>query len=99
MKSKIMGEVVFSGNMNPNPDGATEALIAAGFDVVRMPEHFHETAAVPGDEFLEASKVGDRNAIWEEIQEIVAPFNGDCDTCGEIDAYHRPFMYLRYSDN
>jgi hypothetical protein len=53
-----------------------------------------------GDEFLEASKVGDPDAIWKEIEEIVAPFNGDCQACGENEAHHVPFMYLhRYGKN
>jgi hypothetical protein len=34
---KIMGEVVFSGNCNPDPDGAAAALRAAGYEVYRMP--------------------------------------------------------------
>jgi hypothetical protein len=59
------------------------ALLAAGFAVVRMPERLHEHMAIPGDEFLEATKVGDLDAVWKEIEAIIEPFNGDCQSCGE----------------
>jgi hypothetical protein len=100
MKAKILGEVVFSGDLNPDADGAEAALLAAGFDVVRMPEHFHYHLAILGDEFLEASKSGtDADAIWEEIREIVKRFGGDCHECGEIEADHIPFLGIRLYGN
>jgi hypothetical protein len=93
--TKIMGEVCFSGDLNPNPDGCAAALRAAGFKVVRMPERFRKLMAVEGDEFLEASKVGtDLNAIWDEINAIAERFGGGCQECGEVSDGDVPFRSL-----
>jgi hypothetical protein len=95
MSKKIMGEVVFSGNLDPDPDGCAAALREAGFEVVRMDERFKKLMDVPGDEFLEATKVGTNlNAIWDEITAIVERFNGDCQQCGEISDDHVPLEFL-----
>lgn len=89
---KIMGSVVFTGGSDV--DAAAAALCEAGFDVVRMPEPFLERMDVPGDEFLEASKVGDLDAIWEEIKEIIKPFYGDCVECAEVSDHDVPFQFM-----
>lgn len=99
-KKKITGTVIFSGMGKPDPEGATAALQGAGFDVVRMSDHLLESIArglayVPGDEFLEASKFDiDEEDVWEEIREIIAPFDGDCSVCGEADEHELPFQFL-----
>jgi len=82
--TKTVGTIVFSGDMNPDPDGCEAALREAGYEVTRMPERFKKLMSVPGDEFLEAMKV------------IVEPFGADADDFGEFDpATHIPFQFLR----
>ena len=101
MSKKIMGEVVFSGNLDIDPNGCAAALREAGFEVHRMDERFRKLMAVPGDEFLEATKVGtDADAIWKEIDQIVERFDGDCQACGEISDDHVPLKFLHeHEDN
>jgi hypothetical protein len=49
----------------------------------------------PGDEFLEATKVGtNRDVIWNEIGAVVQGFGGDCDECGEVSDDHVPLQWL-----
>ena len=55
--TKVVGEVVFSGNLHPNPDGAEAALRKAGFAVVRFKPPPGVPGHEPGDELMEASKV------------------------------------------
>lgn len=95
MSKKIMGEVVFSGNLDPDPDGCAAALREAGFEVHRMPEHYRKHMEFPEDTFMEAVKVGtDLDAIWDEITAIVERFDGDCQACGEISDDHVPLKFL-----
>ena len=51
--SKYMCEIVFSGNLDINPDGCATALQAAGFEVARMEPRHRKLMAVEGDEFME----------------------------------------------
>jgi hypothetical protein len=94
--TKTVGTIVFSGDMNPDPDGCEAALREAGYEVTRMPERFKKLMSVPGDEFLEAMKVGTTDAICAELNAIVEPFGADADDFGEFDpATHIPFQFLR----
>ena len=36
----------------------------------------------------------DEEDVWEEIREIIAPFDGDCSVCGEADEHELPFQFL-----
>jgi hypothetical protein len=96
MTTKILCEVVFSANLTRDADEAAAALREAGYDVARMPEHLLATVDVLGDEFIEASKSGDPDKIWEEVKKIVEPYNGDATECGEVPADYAPFSEERW---
>ena len=45
---------IFSGDLpETNPDGAAEALRAAGYQVFRLPPELKKPLAVEGDDFIE----------------------------------------------
>jgi hypothetical protein len=99
MTSKIVGIIGFSGNdKGRNPDACADALRAAGFAVTRMDERYNRLMeippGIPGDEVMEAVKAGTVDDVWEEIDEIVEPFGGDCNEAGEISDDHIPFQDL-----
>ncbi len=92
----IIGVVVFSGDLEPDPDGAEGALREAGFEVARMPQKFRQHMAIAGDEYMEATRLGvDEDAMMDEIEAIVAPFGASCMECGFVAAGDVPFSYLR----
>ena len=73
----------FLGNIEGNdPDGAAEALRAAGYQVFRLPPELKAaTCEIEGDDFIEVRREGDAdddaiNAMWADAQRIVAPFKG-----------------------
>ena len=75
-KVKIMGTITFSGELDPDPSNAAEALRRAGFEVTMMPERFRSRLTHPEDDFMEASIGGiddDKivHAIMNEIDPIV----------------------------
>jgi hypothetical protein len=72
-----------------DPDGASDALRRAGFNVTRMPLRWRERMTFPEDEFILVTIEGsdDRKiirAVMDEINTIVRPFGGDLDECGPI---------------
>jgi hypothetical protein len=46
-KVKIMGTITFSGELDPDPSNAAEALRRAGFEVTMMPEKFRSRLTHP----------------------------------------------------
>jgi hypothetical protein len=88
-KVKIVGTIVFSGELHPDPSDAAEALRMAGFEVTMMPEQFLFRLAHPEDYFMEASIEGIDDekivgAIKNEIDAIVDPYGGLCMEWGPI---------------
>jgi hypothetical protein len=84
----IVGHIVFSGDLSPNPDAAAIALRKAGYTVARMPERFRPRLYHPSDDFMLASTgglVSDEykvaRAVIDEINAIVDGFGGTCDRC------------------
>jgi hypothetical protein len=98
---KIMATIVFTGDLDPDPDGAAAALRRAGYQVRRMPEKFRPTLAHPRDDFIEAlididiDSDGDKiiDAIWKEIDSIVDndQYAAMCIQCGFVAANYIPF--------
>jgi len=94
---KIMATIVFSGDLNPDPDAAAVALRKAGYEVRRMPEKFRPTLAHPRDDFIEALIESDGSddkivdAIWKEIDTIVDQYGALCPQCGFVAANYIPF--------
>jgi hypothetical protein len=90
---------LFCGNIpGDNPDGAAEALCAAGYQVFRLPPELQDaTCEIEGDDFIEIRREGDADddaigAMWADAQRIVAPFKGEVDCVGA--AFEEPFFKL-----
>jgi hypothetical protein len=95
-KVKIMGTITFSGELDPDPSNAAEALRRAGFEVTMMPEKFRSRLTHPEDDFMEASIDGipeDKivEAIKDEIDAIVDRYGGLCCEWGPIPSDYVPF--------
>jgi hypothetical protein len=79
---------LFCGNIpGNNPDAAAEALRAAGYQVFRLPPELQDaTCEIEGDDFIEIRREGADddaiNAMWADIDRIVAPFEGDVECVG-----------------
>src|SRR5262249_42919083 len=94
----IMALAVFSGDLNPDPDTATDELRKAGYIVNRLPDN-HPLLAHPLDDFIEATieacddeKVID--AIGREVDGIADRYGGLCMEVGTIDRSYVPFADL-----
>ena len=93
--ARLVAHICFSGDCDgPNdPAAAAVALCRHGFEVSLLPEKYRPLLAVPGDDFLEASKnvsaAGDDDVqglidgMWAEVERLVIPFGGDVFECGE----------------
>jgi hypothetical protein len=94
---RIMGSIAFGGYLDPDPDGAAEALRRAGFEVTMMPEEFRPHLAHPKDYFMEAAIDGGTekdkvvSAVMDEINTIVERYGGLCCECGLIPSDWVPF--------
>jgi hypothetical protein len=97
---RIVGHIVFSGGLNPDPDAAEIDLRRAGFTVVRPPARDQFRIAlhtlVPGDDFIQAyiDVTDDANIenIMNKIDRIVDRHGGTCMECGaEPPDYHPTF--------
>ena len=88
---RMVGHVVFGGEVDPDPDAAAIDLRLAGFEVARMPDRLRPFVYHPGDDFLKAYKdvtvdVDDRmetaSVVMDDIQKVVEQYGGDCMECG-----------------
>jgi hypothetical protein len=93
--SKYMCGIVFSGNLDIDPNGCAAALEAAGFKVARMEPRHRKLMEVPNDEFMVAPGTGtDMDSFWKKVETIAAPFGGDVTECGVIGDDHVPLQFL-----
>jgi hypothetical protein len=95
-RQKIMGSIVFSGDLDPNPDAAADALQCAGFAITRLPEKLRPLLDHPQDDFFEAvielsydEEVLD--AIYSEIEATVHVHGGMCRSIGPVETDYIPF--------
>jgi hypothetical protein len=88
---RIVGHVVFGGDVDPDPDAAAIDLRLAGFEVARMPDRLRPFVYHPRDDFLKAYKdvtidVDDRmqtsSVVMDDIEKIVDQYGGYCMECG-----------------
>jgi hypothetical protein len=94
---KIIGMVIFSGDLNPDPGSAAAALRQHGFEVQRMPEKFRPRLAHPKDYFFEVTIDGDASDVdtrWAEVEELVSGFGAYADSFGMREPDHVPFSDL-----
>ena len=99
MRMRIGGYVAFSGDLEPDVDGAAIALRRVGFHVTRMPEKFRPLLAHPDDDFIEVAIDGTDDekvidSIMAEINAIVDRYDGLLDECGPIPSNRVPFEEL-----
>jgi FAD/FMN-containing dehydrogenase len=96
---RIVGHVVFGGELDPDPVAAEIDLRSAGYTVARMPDRLRPFLYHPQDDFLKAYidvtvDVDDRmqtaSRVDAEIQKIVNQYGGDCMECGAEPADYRP---------
>ena len=57
-RTRVMGSIVFSGDIDPDPDGAAVPLCRAGFEVTRMPEKFRPIWCIFNDEIDVVDRYG-----------------------------------------
>jgi hypothetical protein len=87
---KIIGHIVFCGDLAPDPDAAAIALQKAGYTVARMPERLRPPLCHPEDYFMQAvidgGTISDEDkvvdAAMDEINRIVDGYGGTCMECG-----------------
>jgi hypothetical protein len=86
---RVVGHIVFGGELAPDPDGAVIALQKAGYTVARMPERFRPHVYHPEDYFMLAvigGTISDEDkvagAVMDEINRIVDRYGGLCHECG-----------------
>lgn len=106
-RRKVTGLVVFSGELDPDVEGATAELRQHGFEVVRMPEKFRRLLLHPRDDFAEVAKTvrlsSDDwekltaaeqkilNEIWDEARKIAARYGAEVDSFGPAQPGEQPF--------
>jgi hypothetical protein len=74
----------FAEGLDPDPDAATEALRAAGYEVFRLPPALKATLEIKGDDFIEVRGEGNddedsRDAMEADVNRILSPFGGEID--------------------
>ena len=88
---RIVGHVVFGGDLDPDPDAAERDLRRVGYTVARMPDRLRPLLYHPQDYFLKAyvdvsidvdNEPKVTSATMDEIQEIVDQYGGSCQECG-----------------
>jgi hypothetical protein len=102
---KLMAQVVFSGEIEHDGDGAADALRDAGFEVHRMPT-VHPELGDPLDDFIEVITEGPAGppahdlaypvgkmtrAMMEDVGDWAECFGGTCMECGPVEDDYVPF--------
>jgi hypothetical protein len=102
-ETRLMAIIIFSGDLDPNPEAAAEALRKAGYQVIKMPEEFRPLLAHPRDDFFEVMKpvvcdpekiMDESSRMMDELNEIVDRYEAIADDCGPIEANHIPFASI-----
>ena len=102
-ETRFVATIIFSGDLDPNPEAAAEALRKAGYQVTKMPEEFRPQLTHPRDDFLEVVKsivcdpediMDEASIMMDELNEIVDRYGALADDCGPIDVDHISFRYL-----
>ena len=79
-KTRLGAIIIFSGDLDPKPEAAAEALRKAGYYVINMPEELRPHLAHPRDDFLEVVKsivcdpediMDEASNMMDELHEIV----------------------------
>jgi hypothetical protein len=100
MSTQVMAYVAFSGYSDYpiDVDGAAVALQEAGYTVHRLPDKYRKYSQLPLDDHMEVVIAGrDMDDVFDEVQDIVDNFGGDCIECGPIATNYQPFVDL-FSD-
>ena len=102
-KTRLGAIIIFSGDLDPKPEAAAEALRKAGYYVINMPEELRPHLAHPRDDFLEVVKsivcdpediMDEASNMMDELHEIGDRYGALADDCGPIDVDHIPFAAL-----
>ena len=102
-ETRLGAIIIFSGDLDPKPEAAAEALRKAGYYVINMPEELRPHLAHPRDDFLEVVKsivcdpediMDEASNMMDELHEIVDRYGALADDCGPIDVDHIPFAAL-----
>jgi hypothetical protein len=86
----IFALCVFSAGLDPDPEAAAEALLAAGYEVYRLPFELKRALEIPDDDFIEIRRAGNnddedsRDAMEADAERIVEPFGGAIDPTGAL---------------
>jgi hypothetical protein len=95
---KIIGLVIFSGDCDPDPEGATAVLRQHGFEVLPMPENFRPQLLHPKDYFLEVyidAGDSDPGTRAVEVDLLVDRFGATADDFGMLEPDHVPFSFFK----
>jgi hypothetical protein len=87
----------FSGDCDPDLEGATAALRQRGFEVLRLPEKFRPLLWHPRDDCLEVSidaGSSDPSTLMDEVSELVDRFGAEANDFGVCGPDHVPFSFL-----
>jgi hypothetical protein len=99
-KTRLTAIVIFTGDLDPDPEAAAEALRKAGYEVAKMPEKFRPLLAHPRDDFFEVTKpvvcdlkdiMNEADIMMDELNKLVDRYGAIADDCGPIDVDHIPF--------
>jgi hypothetical protein len=109
MARLMVATVAFSGDYGDPNDPDTDMVLdvdmayadlrRAGFEVLRLPDHYRRQLYHPLDDFFEVMWVGSDDPeivdpIWDQIEAIVAPYAGYADQCGPTEPGDVPFADL-----
>ena len=98
--SRLVATIIFSGDLDPDPKAAADALREAGYEVTKMPKKFRPLLAHPRDDFFEVTKpvvcdlkdiMNEADIMMDELNKLVDRYGAIADDCGPIDAGHIPF--------
>jgi hypothetical protein len=103
MTKRLMATIIFTGDLDPDPDAAATVLEQAGYAVLRMPEEYRPHLAHPRDYFMEVSKhvagggaevLAETEAMMNDLNALVDPFGALADDGGPAGPDHVAFRFL-----